>query len=68
MLVPSSVVVVFRNVSLRVNRRSLIILINKVIEVVTSKDRVKVAKVISGVHRVSLAVVRITVVIPGFLF
>ena len=75
MLFLSSVVVVFRNVSLRVKLRSLIIWIiiiiwigGKISEAVPSKSRVNVAEVVSGIHRVSLAVVRITVVIPSFLF
>ena len=63
-----SVVVVFRNFFLRVKRKSLIIWIGKLSEAVPSKNRVVVAEVFSGIHRVSLAVVSITVVIPSFLF
>ena len=58
----------FRNFFLRVKRKSLIIWIGKLSEAVPSKYRLVVAEVVSGIHRVSLAVVGITVVIPSFLF
>ena len=53
---------------MRVIQRSLIIWIGKPSEAVPSKSRLVVAEVVSGIHRVSLAVVGITVVIPSFLF
>ena len=85
----SSVVVVFRNVSLRASliikisliirkrassiirislRASVIIRIGKIREAVVSKPRIKVAEVVSCIHRVSLAVVSIPVVMTSFLF